>query len=83
MTNSLPSVPNLEQPSTPVEAISPENNYHLAVVIDNVVYQMIQTNGKNAAIFLSNPTFIQVNQNDAQVGYTYDPQAGTFSALPL
>lgn len=83
MTNSLPTVPGLERPSTPVEALSSENQYHIAVVIDGVVYQILQTNGKNAAIFLANPTFIQINQGDAQMGYTYNPTDGTFSAEVL
>ena len=80
MSDQLPAVPSLERPSAPVEANPSENQYHIAVIIDNVVYQMLQTNGKNASVFLSNPTFIQVAMGDAQVGYTYDPETGSFSA---
>lgn len=80
MTTPLPSVPDLQRPHTPIDALSAENQFHLAVVIDNVVYQMMQVDGRNAALFLANPTFIQVAQGDAQVGYTYHPETGTFSA---
>lgn len=80
MSDQLPVVPALERPAPPVEATPGENQYHIAVLIDNVVYQMLQTNGKNASVFLANPTFIQVPLGAAQVGYTYDPATGTFSA---
>jgi hypothetical protein len=83
MSEQLPAIPELQKPATPAEALSADNTYNLAVVIDNVVYQMMQTDGRNAAIFLANPIFIQVNPGDAQTGYTYDPQTGTFSAQVL
>jgi hypothetical protein len=80
MSNELPQVPALERPVANPAVIDPQNAYVLAVVIDNVVYQVMHTNAKSASIYLANPIFVQIAAGDAQEGYTYDPETNTFSA---
>ena len=79
MSDQLPAVPALEAP-----VISPTSNpsthpYTIAAVIGGVVYQVVQTDGKGASIFLANPTFVQIPLGGAQVGDIYDATTGTFS----
>jgi hypothetical protein len=83
MSEELPEVPLLERPRSPLDANPAQNRYHLAVIIDNIVYQTIQTDGNSAAIFLNNPTFVQITPGQAAQGYTYTPETGDFTAAPL
>jgi len=71
---SLPEVPALETVSA--AQIQP---YDIAVIIDNVVYQLMNLDGNQAAIYLSQPTFVQVEYGKVRVGQIYDPTTGTFS----
>lgn len=74
---SLPAVPNLE-PITPPDPEA-ELNYSLAVIKDGIVYQVMNTDGQTAALFLSNPTFVQVDKEIVSIGHSYDSVSGTFS----
>jgi hypothetical protein len=75
MTESLPEVPSLVTPF--VQA--PTQDYSVAALIDNTVYQVLNTDGQGAALFLANPTFIQVDKDQVSVGQIYDPETNTFS----
>jgi hypothetical protein len=77
---SLPEIPAL----VPV-AIEEEINmdYSLAIVYDNTVYQIMHSDGQTAALMLSNPTFIQVDRDEVEVGHVYDSKTKTFSKPKL
>lgn len=82
MTEPLPKpeLPALE----PVQTISaPRYDYNLAVVLDGVVYQTLNVDGQTAALYTSNPQFIQIALGEAQPGYLYDEATGTFSRSEL
>lgn len=73
MTDSLPSIPQLERTDFVREP------YDIALLIDNVVYQLINLDGQAAAQYMSNPTFVQVDYRTVSNGDVYDPATGTFS----
>ena len=78
MSEQLP-LPDLEPVlNLPV----PMHDYYLAVVHDGVVYQTLNVDGQTAALYTSQPKFIQVSQGEVQIGYTYDEATGTFSVSP-
>lgn len=56
---------------------------HIAVVIDNEVVQMMAVDDRFAAILLSEPTFVEVTNEDgtpgANWGDVYDETLGTFT----
>lgn len=62
-----------------VSKTGPLYDYFLAVVHDNVVYQTLNVDGQTAALYMSQPTFVQISNGDAQIGQIYDPATGTFS----
>lgn len=74
---TLPQVPEV---LTPTDYATAEANYSLAVILDNIVYAVINTDGQSAARFLAQPTFVQVDKNLVTDGDIYDPATGTFSA---
>lgn len=74
---TLPQVPEILDPTA---FAADEAKYSLAVIIDNVVYAIINTDGQSAARFLAQPTFVQVDKNVVSDGHIYDPVTGTFSA---
>lgn len=57
----------------------------LAIVLDNVVQDCINTDERLAAIFLSNPTIIDItdkeNQHRISVGSEYNPENGEFTEI--
>jgi hypothetical protein len=73
---TLPQVPEMQ---TPFDQAVDEMKYSLAVIIDNTVYFVINTDGQSAARFLAQPTFVQVDKNLVSEGDIYDPVTGTFS----
>lgn len=73
---TLPQVPEI---LTPQGQAAEESMYSLAVIIGNVVYAIIGTDGQSAARFLAQPTFVQVDKNVVSEGQVYDPATGTFS----
>ena len=58
--------------------------FKLAIVIDNEVVDIMHTDGRFAAILLSNPVVVDVTPENIEdqlktfVGDTYDPESGTF-----
>ena len=64
---ALPEVPELVAPAP--EHV-PAYDYNIAMLIDNVVYQVMNVDAQQAAQFMSQPTFIQVGL-DAKVGWQY------------
>lgn len=75
MATDLPNIPELITPVVHNGSL----DYSIAVLVDNVVYQVLNTDGQGAALFLSNPTFVQVNKDDIAIGQVYDPATNTFS----
>lgn len=73
---SLTPVPPLEIPVAPAEP------YFIAMVIDGLVHEMVNVNGSQAARFLAQPTFVQVDIGTCQVGWTYDGTNFAPPALP-
>jgi hypothetical protein len=65
-------LPELEKPFA--RPISP---FTIAMIIDGTVYQVFHLDGQQAAQYLSNPEFIQINYGDAEVGWEYND--GKFS----
>lgn len=64
---ALPEVPQLIPPAA--EHV-PSYEYNVAMLIDNVVYQVMNVDAQVAAQYMSQPTFIQVGF-DAKVGWIY------------
>lgn len=60
-----------------------ENLNHIAFIIDNEVVEIIRTDDRIAAIWLSQPTIVNVTGEDqrsiAEIGYTYHPETQTFT----
>lgn len=77
-TSNLPVVPAL-QPVTVKQADTEERPYTIALLIGNVLYQKMQMDGKQAAMFLANPTFVQIAIDEGAEGQVYDATTGTFS----
>ena len=76
MATNLPTPPALV---TPVVYNAGNTDYSLALIIDNIVYQVLSTDGQGAAMFLANPTFVQVDKTQVSLGEVYDPATNTFS----
>lgn len=73
---SLPQVPELETPIAQELANQP---FDIAIIIDDTVYQVINTDGQFAAQLLSQPKFVQVSPTEAKVGWIYNELDNTFS----
>jgi hypothetical protein len=78
MSNKLP-VPPLEKPEV---AHLPIHPYHIAMVINNVVYDVLSVESKQAAQYLSQPKFIQISHREAEIGWLYDENTETFRFPP-
>jgi hypothetical protein len=70
---TIETVPPLEAP------LASREPFWIAMIIDGVVYEVMNVKGESAARFLAQPTFVQIEPGQAQTGYTYD---GTSFALP-
>ena len=53
--------------------------FDIAMLIDNVVYQVLNVDGQSAAQYLSQPTYIRVKNEETRVGWKYNPETKTFS----
>lgn len=53
--------------------------YFVAVIIDNVVHDVMNLDMHGAQKFLAQPLFVQVEQATTFAGSTYDPATGTFT----
>lgn len=81
MTESaLPQIPSLEVPAVQEVRSQP---FDIAVIIDNVVYQVLNTDGQFAAQLLAQPKFVQVLPNEAKVGWIYNEADNTFTQPEL
>jgi hypothetical protein len=72
----LPDVPELTPPQPQNIAIQP---FDIAIIIDNVVYQVLNCDGTFASQLLAQPLFIQVLSTEAKVGWIYNPEDGSFT----
>jgi hypothetical protein len=53
----------------------------LAFIIDNEVVEIMNTDNRLAAIFLSEPTIVEINEEDGiYPGMTYDKESNSFAA---
>lgn len=70
---------------TPAVAVSNLPPVKIAFVIDNEVVDILHTDERLAAIFLSQPLIVDVtdktplDENGIAVGSTYDPETDTFT----
>jgi hypothetical protein len=71
---TLPEIPSLNYP---VVEQTPNHEFDVAMIIDGIVFQIINMDGNTAAQYLSNPTFVQILPGHAKIGWVY--QDGTFS----
>lgn len=69
---SLPEIPTLVPPAA--ENV-PSFPYNIALLINDVVYQVMNVDGKTASEFMAQPKFVQVGP-DAKIGWIY--KDGTF-----
>jgi hypothetical protein len=56
--------------------------YHIALVVDGVVEQVMHFDERLAAVFLSNPTIVQVDlpeNGGPNIGWIHNAETGTFS----
>ena len=77
---TLPEIPSLNYPTAEQ---TPNHEFDIAMVINGIVFQIINMDGNAAAQYLSNPTFVQILPGRAKIGWVY--QDGEFlppSRLP-
>lgn len=76
MSENLPVVPSIDT-AVPV----PRNNeFDVAMIIDGVVFEVMNVDGRGAARFLAQPTFVQVAANSVFPGWVYNSETQTFSS---
>lgn len=73
---SLPEIPELFEIAPEIDT---NPDFSIAIIKDGFVYQVMNTDGQTAALLLSNPTFVQVDNTVVAVGDTYDEATQTFS----
>lgn len=75
---TVPSVPELKELTFDSIVRYP---YNIATVVDGVVYDTMNVPGQTAALYLSQPKFIQfAEEQNVKIGYTYDEATGKFIA---
>jgi hypothetical protein len=71
-------------PLEPVPQLNPLNvtvqPFYIATVVNGIVYDVMNVNGQQAAMYLTQPKFVQVNNGDTGIGWLYDEETGTFTA---
>lgn len=71
------------QPLPEVPPLQPIQNtylpYWVAMIIDGVVYDVMNLDGHAASRYLAQPTFVQVGPGDAGIGWVYDEATNTFT----
>ena len=70
---ALPEIPDLD-----INPPAQRYAYNIAIVINNVVHQVLNVPGSQAAMFMAQPQFVQVDPSVLS-GYLYNPEDGTFS----
>jgi len=73
---SLPEVPELVNVAPD---LSTDPGYSIAIIKDGFVYQVMNTDGQTAALLLSDPIFVQVDNTVVSVGDKYDEENKVFS----
>lgn len=73
---TLEPLPPLQAPTPPKEP------FFVAMVIDGVVFEVLNIDGSSAARFLAQPTFVQVSQTQCASGWTYDGTTFTPPVAP-
>lgn len=73
---ALPEVPVLQSLTPDPDA---EITYSVAIIKDGLVYQVMNVDGQTAALLLSGPTFVQVDNTEVLLGDSYDSVSKTFS----
>jgi hypothetical protein len=64
----LPVVPDLK---APVPENTGEFPYEIAMVIDDVIYDVMNVDGQQAAQYMTQPKFVLFNPGEARIGWTY------------
>jgi hypothetical protein len=70
----IPEIPELTPP------LPKANPFDMALIIDNEVFTVMNVDGQLAAALSANPVFVQVTDGETQVGWTYNPATGEFTA---
>lgn len=68
-------VPQITKPFPEPELLP----FDVAMLIDNIVYQVLNVDGQSAAQYLAQPTYLRVKHGETKVGWKYDPETKTFS----
>ena len=68
-------IPEISRPFPEPERLP----FDVAMLIDNIVYQVLNVDGQQAAQYLSQPTYLRVRDGETRVGWKYDPETKTFS----
>lgn len=71
----LPKVPDLIPPELGDRMVS---KYNIALIIDGIVHSVGNYTEEFSNILLSGPKFVQVDFNNVQEGYIYNPENSTF-----
>jgi hypothetical protein len=77
--SALPIVPPLEPVGTLQTPVATQP-YFVAVLIDDVAQQVMNIDGQTAALFLSQPKFVQCPK-DVVPGMVYNQTANTWSTV--
>jgi hypothetical protein len=64
---------------TPPFPEPPQSPFWIAALIDNVVYQMQNVEAQQAALYLSQPTFVRFSPGETAMGWKYDPETKKFT----
>lgn len=49
-----------------------EENRTLAVILDGIVIEVVRFNERFAALLMSNPTFVDITENNIEQGWNYE-----------
>jgi hypothetical protein len=74
--NVLPEVPPLQELA--LENI-PMEPFDIAMIVDGIVYQTMNVDGQQAALYLAQPKFVQIYNGQTRLGYVYNEADGTFT----
>jgi hypothetical protein len=53
--------------------------FDVVMLIDNIVYQVLNVDGQTAAQYLSQPTYMRIKNGEAKTGWRYNPETKTFT----
>lgn len=75
MEDEVLAVPELKKPFPDAVYRQP---FNVALIIDDMVYNVINCNGEQAAQYLAQPLFVQIAEDETKVGWKYDKESGKF-----